>query len=180
MDRKRLTAFVCCMALSYPSWSLQAEEKIYRLVDKNGKVIFSDKPIDGLTVQAVKLKEPSVVKMVPSAPLPEAQPAAKAVHYSISVSTPEPDATIRNNQGRVEINAQVSPVVQGRYSLTFNQQILFSNNGSFVLTELPRGEHNYQISFINNKGKVLASSPNRRVFLHKASALIKPTSSKNN
>ena len=49
-----------------------------------------------------------------------------------------------------------------------------TRNNSFVVREIPRGEHNIRVNVINLEGKVLASSDSVRVFVLRAGAIPSP------
>jgi hypothetical protein len=94
------------------------------------------------------------------------------IAYAITILSPQPEATIRNNLGEISIGASIEPRVGGFFQLHINDQVHESATGMFKLNNMERGSYKYSVKFINNSGKVIASSASRNVFLHQASALI--------
>jgi hypothetical protein len=154
--------------------------KIYKTVNKDGTISYSDQPTPGaveidldsntttvLQNRAVKTKQLKTIKQ------------KKPVEHILSVTSPPIDGTVRNTTGNVTISASVTPNAPGRYELSLHELKLRSTSGTFLVKDLPRGEYSYQINFVSASGKVIASSPVRRFFMHKPSALIKPRTNSN-
>lgn len=157
------------------STNLVRAQDIYKKVNADGSVTFSDKPFEGAlqvnisstagTIIPSQKDSNSVLKTTKT--LPEQQPV-------LTIETPKHQATIRNNSGNVNIVVNLEPKVPGRFLLRLRDRTLESTTGSFSLTNLDRGTYPYQINFVDNKGKVIASSPTQRFYLHKNSIIKKP------
>lgn len=152
--------------------SVIAQGKIYQIVNEDGSISFSDTPSPG--AQEIELS--SNMTTMQSAPVvaqgstPQARPN---VNYTLSILSPAPEATIRDNDGRVRISAQIQPKTTGKYLLNFAGQQHTSTSGVFMLEGIDRGAHTYSITFSTNRGKVIASTDERTVYLHQASVLIR-------
>lgn len=156
---------------------------VYKTTHADGTVSFSDTFVEGaVKVDLSSTKTTVLPTQLPSQTRPSmpsngatiSTPPKPAIDYQLSIIQPAPEATIRNNQGKVTITAQVSPEIQGEYLLTIRDKKIRSRSGQFMLDNLDRGTYPYQINLINNSGKVIASSNLQRFYLHKASVLIKP------
>ncbi len=162
--------FVMLLLLAAQTVSAQT---IYKIVKADGTVLYTDVPQEG--AQAVELAG-NTDNVANSLPVPDvkAPPQEKPKpDYQVSITSPEPEASIRDNQGNFSISASVTPAYKGRYRLTFDGQALRMNNsGQFRLTGINRGAHTYHIDIIDNTGKTLASSPQQTLYLHQASVLI--------
>ena len=168
---KRLILLILCFI------PLVAGAAIYRSVDKNGNVSFSDQPQPG----AKKLDLPPIPTYSPPTPEPstgkgkeKAHAAAGYTHFAIT--TPSNDATIRSNTGTVQIHLSLKPGLQsgdhivlkvdgqpygGKVATT---QITFQN--------LSRGTHTLKAEVVNAQGKVLISTSAVTIHLHRASRLL--------
>ncbi|MFQ3237207.1 MAG: hypothetical protein ACI9C4_002787 [Paraglaciecola sp.] len=147
---------------------------VYKTVSPTGEVIYSDTP-SGNT-QPMELNSNLVIE-----PLRTGQPEPvntielekSAVDYQLTIISPRPEQTIRNNRGRLLIRADLKPVAKGHFKLYFNQQERVQKKPLFQLENLDRGEYQFHIEYIGNSGKILASTGKQTFYLHKASALIK-------
>lgn len=162
--------FVMLLLLSAQTVSAQT---IYKIVKKDGTVLYTDVPQDGAEVLKLAGNTDNVAT---SLPVPDVQVPPKEApkpNYQVSITSPQPEATIRDNQGNFSISASTTPTFKGRYRLTFDGQALRMNSsGQFRLTGINRGAHTYHIDIIDNTGKTLASSPQQTLYLHQASVLI--------
>ncbi|MGL5360235.1 MAG: DUF4124 domain-containing protein, partial [Shewanella sp.] len=102
------------------------------------------------------------------------------IRYSVTITSPEEEATIRDNNGEFEVIATVTPELKGQYLMALKldgkpigpPQV----GGVFKLTKIDRGEHLISVDAMMQNGKVFASSAPRKIFLHQA--VLKPTPKK--
>ena len=147
---------------------------IYKVVEKDGSVTYTDKPQQNAEPLAFDVKTQNVVTAAKVTPPPPTKPTAPKPNYRVVITSPAPEATIRNNLGEFTISAaQPGAPKAPIYRLIFDDVPLASNSsGVFKLSGIHRGAHTYKVELTNNKGKTLASSPLQTLYLHQASALI--------
>ncbi|MFC3123336.1 DUF4124 domain-containing protein [Agaribacter flavus] len=163
----RVLSFMClCLFASL------ANAKIYKIVNADGSITYSDKPIPG----AIEVKLKSNATTIPAQTIHPIQekPSIKKKSYRLSVSKPSDGATIRNNLGKVSITASLEPQISGMYNLLMGDKTYRSPTGQFQLDNVDRGEHSYQITFTDNTGKVIASTSPRVLYLHRTSIINRP------
>lgn len=162
-----------------------AATKIYKVVRADGSIIYTDKPGNGAT--EFELKSGSNIIDTPSKPA-TTQPGnnlspnnsanrtpSKQTNYQINIASPANEATIRSNEGRVNITANLTPMGAGTFQLYLNGELVqHSNSPQFLLEGLERGEYNAQIRFLDQTGKLLALSSISKFYLQKVSALLRP------
>jgi hypothetical protein len=146
--------------------------EIYKTVDANGNVVFTDiAPVDRsgqpaaqpVTVDPVNSYQP------PPAPVPQqgdAPPESDDVGYyaEIAVISPLEDETIRDNSGNVQIQITIAPRLRGDHRLMLildgNDIGLEAVNGVFELSNVDRGTHTAAGRVIDQLGNtVIESSP---------------------
>ncbi|MGB1800832.1 MAG: DUF4124 domain-containing protein, partial [Gammaproteobacteria bacterium] len=105
-------------------------ETVYKTVDENGNVIFTDKPSE--EAETIKIQElentidnPNPAKYKPSSPKAE-----KFSYQSFTVISPENGAGIRSNSGNVNISLSLKP------ALNPGHKIVISLDGKQVGTGL--------------------------------------------
>ena len=88
--------------------ALGVSAEVYRSVDENGNVVFTDKPSPG--AETIELDEVQTIN-VPPPPRMEFTPREKpSQRYSeVAITSPENDEAIRNDGGNVTVNISVKP-----------------------------------------------------------------------
>lgn len=149
-------------------------KKIYKLVKSDGTVIFTDKPpAEGSEYKLVKQ-----LNVMPSMATKQNSKTTKVPQSSASKTTlillePAHEATVRNNAGRVAIKASLSPEGNGEFVLYLNGQAHARHTAPmFTLDGLDRGTYHIKMEYLDQSGKLLASTQQSTFYLHKASALI--------
>ena len=148
-----------------------AASKIYTWVDEKGNRIYSDVPREGakeLKIQKSTDYSPPEVKS-PWPEKPKDEPK-KIAYTQFSIVSPINDATIRSNQGSVQVAFDIRP------KLMAGDQIVLMNNGAEVkrsrspvisLMNINRGSHTLSGKIINRSGQVKATSDSVTIHLHR-------------
>jgi hypothetical protein len=170
--------YIFCLLLLCLSVSAQV---VYKTVKADGSVVYSDVRSDGAV--AVNLSSMNTVVVVPALNNASSQttsrinPAKKLrleTQYIVTIRSPDAEQTLRDNSGAVMIDAEVLPKRSGKYQLIIDNQVVETqSNRKFQLENVNRGAHSIQVNFLDNSGKILASSKPQTFYLQKASALIK-------
>ncbi|MCG8672042.1 MAG: DUF4124 domain-containing protein [Pseudomonadales bacterium] len=136
---------------------------VYKKVDENGNLIFSDTPMDDAEKLEVKpvptLKIDKTPKFVPT---PEK--VKETVNYqSLEITSPVQDENFINNMGTVTVTVQSTPTLNPEHQV----QLLFngvkragpSATTSFSFSNLDRGTYEAKAQVIDTQGKTLITSP---------------------
>ncbi|UTW44298.1 DUF4124 domain-containing protein [bacterium SCSIO 12696] len=170
---KRPLVYVFSLLLTL-LWSSAFAQQLYKVVDENGKVTFTDKkPSDHIkyetiTVntaepdpQAVKKSRDNKKRWQTDSENPDRKKRFRG-YKSVTITSPSNDATVLHDQFRVPVKLALTPGLQPKHKaqLIFDGKKLdeSDSNTNFVLTDLDRGSHRIQIKIINDAGKVVASS----------------------
>ena len=163
----KLAAIAAVSALS-----VQAQV-IYKHVQKDGTVLYTDQPIPGAIELNLSDVNSAVMPPLVSTPSQLIDKNSQQQNYKIEVVAPSPEATIRDNNGRLAITARLSPPATGQFNLWLNnQRVASQDSGSFLLEDLNRGAHSFYLTVTDNTGKTLASSEQQTFYMHQASVLI--------
>lgn len=134
-------------------------ETVYKTVDENGRVIFTDKPTeDAETVKIQKLENtidnPNPAKYRPSSPKPEA-----FAYKRFTVTSPENGAGIRSNNGNVSITLSLEPALVSGHKVVISMDGKQIGTGLGVsLQNVDRGTHSISAKVINQNGKTLMTT----------------------
>lgn len=162
--------------------ALAVAATVYRWVEPDGTVVFSDQPHHGarkMIIPPANVYEPG---KFPN-PMPAASTTQGAAPYRIlRISTPAPDATVRRNNGDVTVRMEVKPPLRtdrGQViALVLDGKRLAKRYRApqAVLRNVDRGTHTLQAQIVNGAGKVLMSSPSVTFHLMRYSRLTAPAS----
>ncbi|MFT5483245.1 MAG: hypothetical protein ACI9GW_001902 [Halieaceae bacterium] len=148
-----------------------AQAQIYKHIDANGNVTFTDKPpenavlIDlGHTNTVPAPDKPSQAAPKRMATIEEIAPPER---YSINIISPLIDAAIPNGPGNFSVDLSVTPDLHPRDSLQLfvdGDPLGRPQRGtSWGLTNISRGTHSLEARIIDNRGDVKGRSPSVRV-----------------
>jgi TolA-binding protein len=170
------SAVVICLLLLCISVSAQV---VYKTIKHDGSVVYSDvKSKSAVPVNLSSMNTAVIPALSNAASLIANQnnrvkKLKPEVQYQVSIRAPVAEQTLRDNSGAVSISAEVSPKSSGKFQLILDNQIVKTQSNSiFELEYVNRGAHTIQVNFIDNSGKILASSKLQTFYLQKASALI--------
>ena len=162
----RLNILVLAAALSFA-----AAADVYRSVDSDGNVTYSDQPHEG--AKKVEVTEPTIIPSTRSQIKlgPEKKPKQAEPYTSIEIINPANEATLRNVQ-TVSVSAELVPRLQTSFG--HRAQILLDGSPvsepgralSVTLNQVDRGAHSLQLIVLDRQGNTVASSPVSQFFLH--------------
>ena len=167
----RKHGFVFCSLLLMMS-TLQAE--IYKWVDGDGNVHFSDKPRPGaetITLPPTQTFSPPAATE-PAATTPDIPRKTVPTYTKIMIVQPQDQETVRNNQGIVSVISRIEPELNKGDTL----QLLYDGSPVgepqtepvFTLNQVYRGRHTLQLQILNESGSVIGSSDTITIFMHRA------------
>lgn len=149
---------------------------VYKWVDPDGTVHFSDTPHEG--AQELHVAPPQTYtpgRVPPITPREEAPPAP--VEYTrFELVSPTDDATLRDNTGAITLKFALEPalkVARGHKLIVLldGQAQPAAKSGSITLQNVDRGTHTLQGQVVDSGGKILMSSKSITVHLFRQSIL---------
>ncbi|MFT5133519.1 MAG: hypothetical protein ACI9SC_001991 [Gammaproteobacteria bacterium] len=164
----RILISLLCLLLSI---TLGAE--IYRSVDEEGNVVFTDQPSDD--AELIDVRELQTIKPPPVGAFKYTPPPSepKPKYTTLSITSPLHDATIRDNAGNVTVNISASPSVGGEDKLVLyldGNEILLGKSTAKAFTGLDRGSHQLRAVIKDPNERIQISSPSVTFHLLRASA----------
>ncbi len=137
---------------------------VYKTVDKDGRVIYTDKPKSD-NAQKVELRE---INTVPGAqPLPESTPVESfqsqpaAMSYQIEIISPRNELIIPVGQRDLAIAIKVEPELQPDHLLVYfmdGELLEETSMTNIIVKDVPRGSHNLVVEAIDANGQSLGTS----------------------
>ena len=159
--------------------SATSASQIYTWQDQDGTTHFSDKPYPGAARLDIPLPEPATplpqeeeatsVDLPTTVDLPPSESALPKP--SIQIDSPSDQQTIRDNQGNLTVIASANRKLNQGHSaqLRLDGEVYGRSQAQLIwpLTNIDRGSHTLQVELLKH-GKVIASSKEMTVFLHRA------------
>jgi hypothetical protein len=160
-------------------FSLQAD--IYRSVDSNGNVSYTDEPNN--QAELIELEELPTYEATPIPVLPvEATPAPveedeplKKPKYKISIMSPEQNQSIWTGGGVLTVSVSVQPELNANRA----DKVQFKLDGkkagepqtalSYTFESIERGSHILTVSVVDKKGNVIKTSKSVLFHMHRNS-----------
>lgn len=140
-----------------------AQEKVYKRVNPDGSVEYSDQPIEGAEIMNVPKASTFTMPQTPGvASAPANTPEEASVNYdSLAITQPMNDETIRSNEGKITALARVTPDIapDHRFRWQMDGEVVQNvNSPELRLNNVDRGSHNLQAEIVDADGKVIISS----------------------
>jgi len=165
-----MRALLCLLLLT----CLPAFAGVSHYLDADGNRVFTDKPRSA-NAQRVELA-PANSASLPAPPpaAPPALPAALLPAYQLlRITLPEPDATIRDNEGNLLVTLESDPgLLEGHsYRLLLDGEMHGAPARSpvFTLDNLDRGTHQLAAEIIDGEGRIVERTPNQPFHLKRIS-----------
>lgn len=157
------TALLLLLALAAPVLSSTAHATdVWKWVDEKGITHYSDQPVAGAT--KIEVRTGNAIENAPQfsagAGSSSSQQPAVTDYRNFEIWRPEPDQTIVNSAGQVNVEIRVEPGVQSMHqlSLYLDGKLVtgFPPNAlSYSLTGVPRGTHQLTAAIADRNGKTL-------------------------
>ncbi len=161
----RQILFILFISLSL---SLSAASKVYKKVNPDGSVEYSDVPQDD-AAEPIKLTPLQSINLTPLAPAPASQSAPPAPvkpfkYESIRILSPQDDEGIRSNNGDFTAKGELSPVLQPDLEhhiqwLLDGKEVPDAKGLTLTLKNMDRGTHRLQLRVLDFDGKSVIETP---------------------
>ena len=150
-----------------------AQSSIYRTVDENGNVVFTDAPPANSNQTIERIENPQINSMPPPEDVqpeaPAAEPEATGPEFAVTITAPANETTIPNGPGNFSVSASVSPTLHSEHSL----QLFMDGSpwgdpqrgARWNLTNVFRGQHDLTVGVLDSDGETLALSEPVRVYV---------------
>jgi hypothetical protein len=162
------------------SWTLTAAAtEMWRWVDENGVVHFSDRPRPGaervdmrpaqtFTAPEIEPRRPAVAE-----PEQDGEEPATARYNRLAILSPDDGETLWNIAGELTIQVDVDPALRSNHGFLvyLNGQRVGSPHSepSFTIGDVTRGEHTLRVAIVDERGRERASSNPVVFYVHQTS-----------
>jgi len=150
----------------------QSSGTVFRSVDEQGRVIFSDRPSDD--AETVNVHPANTMRVAPSEPRTiSAQEAPPAVtgYAALRINAPPHDSLVRSNLGEIAVAIHIEPALQAghRMQLLLDGSVAGEpDSGSWLLEGVAPGSHILQLQILDQDGQIIFRSDSSTVHLQRS------------
>ena len=170
-----LLIMVCALWLAPLATS---HAQVYRVVDENGNVTFTDKPppdAEEIDVRAPNTSAPPVKSAFPEAQRNDSgsEDASEDAGYEVIITAPADETIIPRGAGNFTVTASVVPsplngeLLQLRIDGSAYKEP--QRSASWALTNVSRGEHNITVAVVDENGNSISISDPIKVYVYRPS-----------
>ncbi len=157
----RSLLIIVAMALSV---AVQAQDRVYKRVNPDGSVEYSDQPTKGAEVMKVPKGSTFTMPATPASSTAQANRTEEEVsiqYESLEITQPEHDKAIRSNEGKLTALARVVPALAAEHRFRWNMDgavVKDVNSPELRLNNVDRGSHTLQAEIVDVDGNVIIAS----------------------
>lgn len=153
-----------------------AAAEVYRNVDAQGNVTFSDEPSEGS--EAVEVKPVTTVTLPKPQNVRETEKLREevkregSVYESVSFAYPENNQAFHSGSGDIQFEVRSTPGLQSghKYEVTLDgQPVGQSASGSVTVRNVFRGTHNARVHIVDENGVQVKTGPEISFTVHRPS-----------
>lgn len=164
LDRRWLHGALLCLLLIV-SQATRAE--VYTYIDADGNRVYTDQPRRNAKKVDIepsnRISQPTIRQSQPTASKPKPGPLFR--YQLLRILAPEPDSTIRDIQGNLNVTVSNDPQLQPGhvYQLLLDNEPYGKPGRSpvFPLNNIDRGTHQLSVAIIDASGRVVERTPNQ-------------------
>lgn len=145
------------------SLSLPVNGEIFKTVDKNGRVVYTDVPPANSNAKAIEL--PTLNTLPPEKIGDHATVNGTTAHvdyvYTISLTSPSNGTTLMPDERNLTMTVSLNQPLQPGYFINYlmdGSVITKSTEATYTLVEPPRGEHKISATVTDENDKPIAES----------------------
>ncbi len=146
---------------------------VYKWVDADGNVTFSDRPQPGseeVNVQGLQTYKAQPIKPTAAAD-PGSDPATAKRYKTFTFTTPKSDQSFRDSGGTIPIELKLEPALRGGHRIKLFLDGAVKGEGrsaSATLSNVDRGSHSLDAAVVDENGKEIARAGSVTFHLHRA------------
>ena len=160
--------------------------QIYKYVDKDGNVVYTDKPGDN--------REAMHLQPLPTISLPkpgqqlrpanaQSQKSSGVAYDQLQFTSPKDNSAFWSGNGNFVISVEATPSLRvgDKFKVTYDGKSLGTNtSGAFPVQHADRGTHTASVSVVNLKGDEVQSGPTITFTVHRPSVIRRNQRQNNN
>lgn len=158
---------------------LSSNSDIFKIIEKDGTVVYTDKPDPDANAKAIKLETTKFVSPSSILRQPKTSNTPPEQDYSsLVIISPEEKENL-HNPDEIIVTIRVTPDLATGHKIQLlknGKKTKTNTSGTFTLTKIHRGENKLKAQIIDRNNNVLYSSKSRTIYVYRHSILLTPKS----
>lgn len=160
--------------------ALPLSAEVYRQVDSQGNVTYTDEPVEGTEAEKIKVKPVTTVTLPKLEAVREPEKLRQkvekegAIYDSVTFLAPGHNEAFHSGSGDVEFQVTSSPTLRGshKYEVTLDgQPVGQSASGSVMVRNVYRGTHKAGVNIVDSNGVTIKSGETITFTIHRPSVI---------
>jgi len=167
-------------------WASQSTaQTVYRTVDENGRVTYTDRPpADNEAEAEAQLPHINTAPDTPTRNQSQPQPREnraeqQQVRYEANIINPAPESSVPPGQRDLNITVALDQELRDNHFLAYylnGELVAETRERQFLVQEIIRGTHQIEVDVLDANGSVLGSANPVTVYVHRTSVINRPGS----
>lgn len=146
-------------------WATTANAEVYKTVDKNGRVTYTDVPPADTNAKPIELK---TINNIPAPAVINTDNLTnannkpqEAAGYQVQIIAPENGKTLMADERSITVSVSINQNLQDGNLFAYKLDgatLTTSSEMEYIIVEPPRGEHTLTVDVVDNQGNNLAQS----------------------
>jgi len=164
----QLAAVLCgSLLLVLLSTTVQAQNKIYKSLDEDGNVIYSDQP-PSPDAEPIVLRESNIIETVQAQPAPITAGETATQPLEIGILSPQNEETFWGTGNDLPVLLEVKPQLRPDMQINLyldDEKVATVGTLQTTLQQIDRGTHSFRAELISSEGEIIASTESRTFFM---------------
>jgi hypothetical protein len=145
-----------------------AQDKIYKSVDEDGNVIYSDQP-PSPDAEPIVLRESNIIETVKAQADPiKSGDSGGSQPLEIGILSPENEETFWGTGNDLPVLLEIKPEMRPGMQINLyidDEKVATVGTAQTTLQQLDRGTHTFRAELVSNTGEIIATTESRTFFM---------------
>lgn len=164
---QRIVSLLLCSVLLLLQAAALAQNQIYKSVDEDGNVIYSDQP-PSPDAKPIVLRESNIIETVKAQPDPISSGETASQPLEIGILSPQNEETFWGTGNDLPVLLEVKPQLRPGMQINLyldDEKVATVGTVQTTLQQIDRGTHSFRAELVSSGGEIIASTESRTFFM---------------
>jgi len=167
VDHRVVRLLLCSVLLLLLQAAALAQNQIYKSVDEDGNVIYSDQP-PSPDAEPIVLRESNIIETVKAQPDPISSGETASQPLEIGILSPQNEETFWGTGNDLPVLLEVKPQLRPGMQINLyldDEKVATVGTLQTTLQQIDRGTHSFRAELVSSEGEIIASTESRTFFM---------------
>ncbi|GAB4119251.1 MAG: DUF4124 domain-containing protein [Wenzhouxiangellaceae bacterium] len=167
VDHRVVRLLLCSVLLLLLQAAALAQSQIYKSVDEDGNVIYSDQP-PSPDAEPIVLRESNIIETVKAQPDPISSGETATQPLEIGILSPQNEETFWGTGNDLPVLLEVKPQLRPGMQINLyldDEKVATVGTLQTTLQQIDRGTHSFRAELVSSEGEIIASTESRTFFM---------------